>query len=62
MFCDRAAPATNRYRDRYRNIMVFSHELQKNHLDRISAILTRHESWGCFIQKDIPAKQLGMDR
>ena len=29
-----------RYRDRYRyrNIMVFSHEIQMNHLDRISAM------------------------
>ena len=62
---DRAAPTINRYRYRYRvryryrNIMVFSHELQKNHLDRISAILTRHESTRLLHSARHPGQPIG---
>ena len=36
----RVYPAIYRYRYRYRKIMAFGHAIQKNHLDRISAMLT----------------------
>ena len=48
----RVYPAIYRYRDRYRKIMAFGHEIQKNHLDRISAMLTRLGGRGYPIHED----------
>ena len=41
-----------RVRYRYRKITVIGHEIQKSHLDRISAMLTRLGGRGCFVRED----------
>ena len=37
---------------RYRNIMAFGHDIRKDHLERISAMLTRLGGRGYFVPED----------